>query len=101
MPYSAMKEIWEKSYEVNGWRESHGNPLLIWWWLLWLFTNVVGRVVERMYREAESIEELIRANILFFPAYALSVLLAFVFLRLMNDIYVAQMTCAKKKELVS
>jgi hypothetical protein len=35
-PYQAMTEIWKISKNPSRWQNEKENPLIIWWWVLWL-----------------------------------------------------------------
>ena len=47
-PYQGMKEAWMASHFRDNW---HGEPtpaLLIWWWALWLITNILANISFRI-----------------------------------------------------
>lgn len=43
-PYQVMKEIWEVAHRG----ESSGQPLLGWWWGLWIISNIAGNAAMRL-----------------------------------------------------
>lgn len=43
-PYQAMKEIWEVAHRG----ESSGQPLLGWWWGLWIVSSILANVAIRL-----------------------------------------------------
>jgi hypothetical protein len=47
-PYQGMKEAWMASHFRDNW---HGEPtpaLLVWWWALWLITNILANISFRI-----------------------------------------------------
>ena len=47
-PYQGMKEAWMASHFRDNW---HGEPtpaLLVWWWGLWLVTNILANISFRI-----------------------------------------------------
>ena len=53
-----MKEIWNVSKNPGDWRNGQGDPLLGWWWALWLISNFIGQIVFRTSMGADTISSL-------------------------------------------
>ncbi len=67
-PYQVMKEIWQGSFpglstrDETSWREAPVEPLLGWWWGLWLLGQWMGILGSIAYDFGETVEELIAGN---------------------------------------
>ena len=79
-PYQAMKELWNVSQNPIDWKNGKGDPLIGWWWALWLISNVLGQIVIRTSMRADSISSLkvsttasIISGIIDIPLYIIAV----------------------------
>lgn len=91
-PYQAMKEIWQASNNPTDWQQQTLPSLLPLWWGLWLASNFLGQAVFRLSLRAEEVQTLMILNIVTQISDVLDIVLAVVFLSLVNKIYHAQMT---------
>jgi hypothetical protein len=50
-PYQSMKEIWNVAHRTS----AHDNldPILAWWWFLWIVSNFIGRIAFKLALKAE------------------------------------------------
>ena len=88
MPYQAMKETWRESHEAAGLYEEMDNPLLPWWWGLWIGTNVLQNLAFMFGRgHADALEGATYADLI---AGVLNVPLCLVLIRLMQRLSRAQ-----------
>lgn len=86
-PYQAMREIWKTSKSPSDWRAQDSSGILQVWWFLWLISIFLGQAILRLSMRSEEIPELINLNILIQVSDALDILLALVFLSIVNNIY--------------
>lgn len=94
-PYQAMKEIWQASHSPTDWEKRDSGPFLAIWWVLWIVSNGLGQALFRMSMRAEEISELKNLNLWYQASEVISILLALIFLQIVNSIYIAQMQHAK------
>lgn len=85
-PYQSMKEIWQVSLNPIDWKSVEGSPLLGWWWGLWLVSGLLGRIVLRTSRDAETIEALQFSTALSILSGFIGIVLCLVTLRLIKKI---------------
>ena len=89
-PYKIMKELYEetKNFLLSK-NESISNELNInilgAWWTLWILNNVLGRIIYRFSKGAESIPELITFSLLDIVNGIVGVILALVTVRVINN----------------
>lgn len=57
-PYQVMKEIWKVSSDPKRWQTRQANPILGWWWALWLINGFLGQITFRMSMHANTAESL-------------------------------------------
>lgn len=86
-PYQAMKEIWKASKSPSDWESQDSSGILPVWWFLWLISMFLGQAIFRLSMRSEEIQELINLNILTQVSDALDILLAFVFLSIVKNVY--------------
>jgi hypothetical protein len=48
LPYQAMKEIWKASVDPEHWRGIRTDPIVRWWWGLWIFSVVINYLLLRL-----------------------------------------------------
>jgi len=63
-PFQAMDDIWRASQHPSRWTSIETPALLRLWWALWLINGALGNVVARASFSAESMEQLLHANVL-------------------------------------
>lgn len=85
-PYQAMKELWQVSADPQQWQDQPAGDLLPWWWFLWLANNIFGQISFRMSLHAETIPQLIFANVITDIADVFSIALGFAALALVSRI---------------
>lgn len=85
-PYQAMKEIWKASKAPSDWEHQNEGGFLSIWWTLWLFSNAIGQFIFRRSLKAEEISELLNLNIANQVSDVVDVLLALVFLKIVNEV---------------
>lgn len=85
-PYQAMKEIWKASKAPSDWRSQSTSGILPLWWFLWLVSGFLGQVVFRMSLGAEELEAFMATNVMAQASDVLAVLLALVFLGIVNQV---------------
>ena len=85
-PYQAMKEIWRASVDPANWHAAAAPALIGFWWFFWIVSSVLGNVSFRLMMRAESIDQLIYANIATFASDLSDLPLCIVFLLLLNRI---------------
>jgi hypothetical protein len=50
-PYQSMKEIWQVAHRTSA--HDDVNPILAWWWVLWIASLFIGRIALRLGLKAE------------------------------------------------
>lgn len=87
MPYRAMKEIWKASKNPSDWEVQKASGVLPLWWTLWLISIFLNQAAFRFYLAAEELEDYLNFNMFTRLADVLQILLALVFLAIVNSIY--------------
>ena len=96
-PYQAMKEIWKASkYSSPDWKNQQADPILGWWWALWIISNTLGRASFRMSMRAEEVHELIRASMTTLISDAISIPLNIIAIVLVGKIFHMQISRLEK-----
>lgn len=90
-PYQAVKEIWEVSRGPSTPEDSNLQPLLGWWWFFWLAALVASNASARLNFRAESIDELITANVVTNISDAIDIPSCLLTIAVISRIYKAQM----------
>jgi hypothetical protein len=90
-PYQGMKEAWMASHFRDNW---HGEPtpaLLVWWWALWLITNILANISFRIGNLYP--EEFAPAPVAFLDLVGslLNVALCLILIAMMKQLCVAQL----------
>ncbi|MHC9510640.1 DUF4328 domain-containing protein [Kangiella sp. M94] len=86
-PYQAMKEIWKASKDPSDWESQDISGVLPLWWAVWLISNFLGQAIFRISERAEELEELMNINLIYRISDVLDIVLALVFLTIVNRIY--------------
>ncbi len=95
-PFHAMQEIWKTSHSPKDWKNSDIDKILPCWWILWIISNLLGRTALKMGMRAESIDELMNANLVSQASEIAWIPLCLLFTSLVNKIYAAQITCCEE-----
>ncbi|MCB1381323.1 MAG: DUF4328 domain-containing protein [Alphaproteobacteria bacterium] len=85
MPYRAMKQTWRTAH---GLPHDSDTPLPGWflfWWLLWLFSDITGNISIRMTTSAEVIQTYILADYFTLASSLTALPCAWLFMRLMRE----------------
>ena len=97
-PYQAMREIWKASkYSSPDWQSQPSDPILRWWWAVWLVCGFVGNMFSRKAIGAETIQKLYSSNIMQLIGYILDILPCILAIFLVGKIFEMQMN---KKSLL-
>lgn len=88
-PYQAMKEIWKASKDSSDWASQNTSSIVPTWWAIWLISNILAQVIDRLGISNE-LSELINLNLITQFSNFLSILLSLVFLAIVNNIYKMQ-----------
>ncbi len=86
-PYQAMKEIWKVSKSPLSWESATASHILSLWWLLWIISSIMGRVIFNMSKNANELTELLNLNIITQISNMLDIVLAIITLLVINNIY--------------
>ncbi len=86
-PYQAMKEIWKTSKSPLSWESATASSVLSLWWLLWIISSIMGRVIFNMSKSTNELTELLNLNIITQISNMLDIVLAIVTLAVINNIY--------------
>lgn len=90
-PYQAVREIWEVSRNPASPQDTGPQPLLGWWWFFWLTSQIASQISFRLTLRAESIDELIAANVITNVADAVDIPSCLLTIAVITGIYKAQM----------
>jgi hypothetical protein len=91
-PYQAMKEIWKASSNPQDWKNQSVSPILGWWWFFWIVSNMFANASFRMSLRAESINELISANVVTLLSDLTEIPLSLIMLVVVKKVYEMQMS---------
>jgi Domain of unknown function (DUF4328)/GYF domain 2 len=89
-PFQAMKEIWQVSQNPRAWQTVPGSPLLGWWWGLWIANGVLGQMVFRAAKNANTIEQLERLTTISIIASIAGIPVCLVAMKLVKSIAAMQ-----------
>lgn len=82
-PYQAMKEIWEVAHRG----ESSGQPLLGWWWGLWIVSSIVANAAIRLaFSDSPEISESMTPTIVYMISDGVDIPLSIVSLLMVTRI---------------
>jgi heme/copper-type cytochrome/quinol oxidase subunit 2 len=96
-PYQAMKEIWKASRNPQDWQIQGVSPLLPWWWLFWIVSEILGHASFRMTTSAEELDELVTANIVTLVADVAGIPLSLILLVIVGKICEMQVAQHRKR----
>jgi hypothetical protein len=96
-PYQAVKEIWEVSRGPSAPEHSNVQPLLGWWWFFWLVALLASNASARLTFRADSVDELITANVVTNIADAIDIPSCLLTIAVITRIYQAQMARAAQQ----
>jgi hypothetical protein len=85
-PYQAMKEIWQASRNPAEWERQPVPIVLPVWWTVLLVGGLLANVEFRLSLRAETLQELINANLVARIATVLDLLLAVAFLIIVRNV---------------
>lgn len=91
-PYQAMKEIWKASKNPKSWKTESVSSLLAWWWFVWIVSNLIANASFKLAMKAEELNQLIMANVVTIASDVAGIVLSFVFLSIVKQIYEYQNT---------
>lgn len=86
-PYQAMKEIWKASKNPESWKTESVSSLLPWWWFVWIISNLITNASFKLAMKAEELNQLIMANVVTIASDVAGIVLSFVFLSIVKQIY--------------
>lgn len=89
-PYQIMKELYTetKNYllnEDNSMRFDLTTNLLGFWWTLWIVNGIIGQIIFRISRNADTISELITTTTLSIISSVIGIGLAFITIKIIKD----------------
>lgn len=89
-PYQAMNEIWKASKNPTNWFCTSSSNILSLWWFLTILNGILGRAIFNLSRKAEEISDFLSLNVITQISDSLDIVLALVFLAIVNRIYEMQ-----------
>jgi FtsH-binding integral membrane protein len=89
-PYQAMKQIWNVSEDPKSDVERPGSSLLQLWWFVFLVDSTLGRVAFKYTMKAETLDQLLTANILTIASDVFGIIAVMVAYKLINTIQLFQ-----------
>jgi hypothetical protein len=95
-PYQAMKEIWKASKNPLDWRMQSVDPILGWWWLLWITTSILSITVGKLSL-AEDIGGLVTATSMNMVSDILEIPLCIIVISLVTKVTEMQKSHLKQK----
>lgn len=87
-PYQVMKEIWKVSHK----NQAMTDPIVGWWWTLWLISNFLGRLAFKLVIRADDAAGYAASAITYIVSDGLDVILNIVALLLVTRIWTAYST---------
>ena len=91
-PYQAMKEIWLASAAPADWQNHPRGAILPWWWFCFLLSGITGNILFRLARAATDVSTLMSADVMIIIADTASILLSWLALVLVGQIYRMQVS---------
>ena len=95
-PYQAMKELWKTSVNPTDWHNQITPGLLPQWWGLWIVTGLLGRIIFKLSKNAESLDAMIQLNLVNQLSDVLEIPLVIVLIKIVQSIHVMQISHHKK-----
>jgi hypothetical protein len=95
-PYMAMKELWKASVNPKDWNNQITPGLLPQWWGLWIVTGLLGRIIFKLSKNAESLDAMIQLNLVNQLSDVLEIPLAIVLIKIVQSIHDMQVSHHKK-----
>jgi hypothetical protein len=86
-PYQAMKEIWKVSKNPADWQNESGDPLLGWWWALWIISNILGQISFRISMAANTLNSLKESTVMSIVSAVVDIPLCIVGVSLVSAIF--------------
>ena len=96
-PYNVMKEIAAVSKNPVAFGSEKEEPIVVFWWLLWIVGNILGQTSNRLARRAEEPSEFLTANLAAIGSNVLVILAAAVGIALVQKIFSLQMAHVTKR----
>jgi hypothetical protein len=97
-PYKIMKELYCETGKII-----NGKPLyihfVIGWWVLWIFSAIIGKAILRSSIKQETIEQLISSTYMGMIANFLGILLALITIKVIKDYSEAELLFKEKVSL--
>lgn len=89
-PYKIMKEMYEETstllFTKNIQPEKELETTRIgWWWALWIFCGILGRIYSRLLLDANTVDEYISSTIMSMISDAISIPLALITVKVIKD----------------
>ena len=89
-PFQIMKEMYVETSKILGSTTNTENSskslqALIWWWTLWIISNILGQIIFRYTRAAESLDELSISTILGIIANIIGIPLAIITIKVIKN----------------
>jgi hypothetical protein len=91
-PYTAMRTLWQASHHAPRWHLEDAPWWLVMWWVLWLLSTVLGRLVFSAVLDAATLEQLIDMTKLAMLSAMVDTILDGVAVALVYQIWNAQRT---------
>ena len=95
-PFQAMKELWKTSVNPTNWQSLKSPSTIALWWGLWIVSNLLGRIIFNLSRNAESLDAMIQVNIISQISDVLDIPLSLVLMKLVQSIYTMQVNHYQK-----
>lgn len=105
-PYQIMKEMYERTAKLLGdklqnYEQSNTNHLLGLWWTLWIINNILGQLVFRYTKNAETIDKLMTSSIISMVSAIIGIPLAIITVRVIKQYAVMEPLLHELEEPVS
>ena len=89
-PFQAMKELWKTSVNPSDWQNLKSPSTITLWWGLWIVSNLLGRLIFNLSRNADSLDAMIQLNVMSQVSDVLDIPLSLVLMKLVQSIYSMQ-----------
>lgn len=89
-PYQIMKELYQETKELLikmgiSFNQTFSTSALVWWWTLWIISNILGHFVFRYSMNAESMDELTISTVAGIVGNIIGILLALITIKIIKD----------------
>ena len=95
-PFQAMKDLWKTSVNPTNWQSLKSPSTIALWWGLWIVSNLLGRIIFNLSRNAESLDAMIQVNLISQVSDVLDIPLSLVLMKLVQSIYTMQVNHYQK-----